>query len=217
VRRYLVTKKVQERDALMPCGTKHFPGYIHFCCISLKVYCFYCRTACKAHVTVYSRRADTAFTTTGFFNWKNATSKFKEHEQCLAHRDSVIAYEASKQAPITAHLSRELNNIQFQSRKSLLNQFISRCYLLRQGLAVQNDHSGGSNLSAMLNLALNESSWVKDGKYESPQVVNEIIGIMGQKVLQSLIAEIQCQRYFSLITDETRDISNRQQLFVCIR
>lgn len=108
---------------------KTFP-WLHLCCTSLKVYCFYCRTACKAHVAVMSTRADAAFTTCGFSNWKNAISKFKEHEQCLAHRDSVIAYEASKQAPINAQLTRELNNIQCQRRKSLLNQIISLRYLL---------------------------------------------------------------------------------------
>ena len=58
----------------------------------------------------------------------------------------------------------------------------------------------------MLEQVLNERMWVKEGKY---QIVNEIIGIVGRKVLRSLISDIQCQKFFDLMADVTQDISKR--------
>ena len=112
-----------------------------------------------------SSRADAAFTTIGFSNWKNA------------------------------QLQREHDKKQGQRRKSLLHQITCICYLLRQGLAIRNDHAGGPNLVVMLEQVLNERLWVKEGKYQSPEIVNEIIGIMDRKVLRSLISDIQCQKF----------------------
>ena len=51
-------------------------------------------------------------------------------------------------------------------------------YLLRQGIAIRNDHAGGSNLSIELEKVLGESAWVTEGKYQSPECVNEMIEIM---------------------------------------
>ena len=44
-----------------------------------------------------------------------------------------------------------------------------------------------------------------------------MIEIMAHKVLRSLLSEISCQSWFSLLADETRDISNREQLVLCVR
>ena len=195
---------------------KSFP-WLHFCHSSLKVYCFYCKAACKAHITVMSNRADPSFTISGFSNWKNALSKFRDHEYSLAHRDAVAAYLASKSSPVNIQLQRGLENDQLGHRKSLLNQITCLRYLLRQGLAVRNDHAGGSNLSVMLEQVLNEQEWLKEGRYQSPEIINEIIGIMGRNVLRSLLSDIQNQKFFSLMADETRDISNREQLVICLR
>ena len=51
-------------------------------------------------------------------------------------------------------------------------------------------------------------------KYQSPEIINEMIEIM---VLRSLLSEISCRSWFSLLSDETRDISNREQLVLCVR
>ena len=68
----------------------------------------------------------------------------------------------------------------------------------------------------MLDQVLEECAWVKESKYQSPLIVNELISIMAHKVLRSLLVMLpQC--WFSLLADETRDISNREQLVLCIR
>ena len=63
-------------------------------------------------------------------------------------------------------------------------------FLLHQGIAICNDHVGASNLSVMLEKVLDESAWVTEGKYQSPECVNEMIEIMAHKVLRSLINDV---------------------------
>ena len=133
---------------------------IHFRRSSLNIYCFYCRAASNVHCTIMSSRVDTAFTTFGFSNWKNAMSKFQEHKRSQARKDALTAYVASRSVPVSAQLQREHNKIQGQHRRSLLHQITCICYLLRQGVAVRNDHTGGSNLVVMLEQVLNERMWV---------------------------------------------------------
>ena len=56
-----------------------------------------------------------------------------------------------------------------------MKQLSALQYLLQQGLSIRNDHSGGSNLTVMLQNILDESSWVECKKYQSPEIVNEIV------------------------------------------
>ncbi len=47
--------------------------------------------------------------------------------------------------------------------------------------------------------------------------MNEQIKIIANKVLRSPLNGIQPQCLFSLLADETRDVSNREQLIICTR
>ena len=44
-----------------------------------------------------------------------------------------------------------------------------------------------------------------------------MIEIMAHRVLHSLLSEISSRSWFSLLADKTRDISNREQLVLCMR
>ena len=69
----------------------------------------------------------------------------------------------------------------------------------------------------MLETVLDEASWVGTKKYQSPDIVNEMIKLMGHKVLRSVIINIHHHKWFSILADETRDVSNREQLVVTMR
>ena len=45
-------------------------------------------------------------------------------------------------------------------------------------------------------------SRLKQREYISPEIVNEIITIMGQSVLRTILAETNASFWFSIITDE---------------
>ena len=207
---------VQKRHFL-PSWYKSF-SWVHFCTKSLKVYCFYCMQGYKSGVTHLSAKAEPTFTLTGFSNWKKATTRFKEHECSQAHRNALAAnISSSRSTPINEMLIRQVEDAKTTRRKSLINQLSALRYLLRQGIAIRNDHTGGSNLTVMLQKVLDEASWVETHKYLSPEIINEMIELMAHKALRSLISNLVSQRWFSLLADETRDVSNREQVVVTLR
>ena len=186
---------------------KSFP-WIHFCSESLRVYCYYCQQTFRLKVSVISSKTEPAFISTGFCNWKKATILFREHEQSQTHRDAIAAHMSAKSTPVNAMLQSEVDNIRSRRRNSLMKQLSALRYLLQQGLSIRNDHSGGSNLTVMLQDVLDESSWVECKKYQSPEIVNEIVQLLAHKVLRSLISDLLSQTWFALLADEILTVNN---------
>ena len=196
----------------LPSWYKTYP-WLHFCCTTLKVYCHYCMMATELNVRI--SKADPALSTNGFCNWKKAVLKFKEHECSLVHQHAVVI-RVSHQRPINQQLQKQLTKVQQNRRCSLVKQISALRYVLRQGLAIRNDHAGGSNLTVLLQMVLDEDRWVQESRYQSPEIVNELIEIMANDVLRSMLASMFRQHWFALLADETRDISNRKQLVLFI-
>ncbi|CAG2184616.1 unnamed protein product [Mytilus edulis] len=97
-------------------------------------------------------------------------------------------------------------------------------FLARQGLPIRGaDNDKDSNFYQLNNLRCQEDpkfkEWLqrKTDRYTSPEIQNEIISIMSDQVVRSLATEIRQSNFFAILADETTDISNRQQLVVCLR
>ena len=63
------------------------------------------------------------------------------------------------------------------------------------------------------------SEWLhkKGGdKYASPEIQNEILGLMSHAILRKIIVELQQTDYFAIILDECVHSSNKEQLTLCI-
>ena len=56
----------------------------------------------------------------------------------------------------------------------------------------------------------------KTYKYTSPIIQNEMLKIMGLRVLRDMADSLQKAKYFSLMADEVTDTSNREQVAICI-
>jgi hypothetical protein len=101
-----------------------------------------------------------------------------------------------------------------------LKQLSSLKYLVRQGLAIRGHESMESNLIQMLKTRAEDvpelNQWIEDRRYISPDIVNELIEMMGNAILRSILQDIKGNLgLFGLIADESRDISNKEQL-TCI-
>ena len=59
--------------------------------------------------------------------------------------------------------------------------------------------------------------WIDNGKYLSVDVINECVMLMGQHLLRKLLCDIHDAGIFAVLADETRDITNQEQLAICIR
>ena len=60
--------------------------------------------------------------------------------------------------------------------------------------------------------------WVENGRYLSHDIITELINLMGNAVLRSIVADLRKKsQLFSLIADESRDMSNKEQLTCVLR
>ena len=64
---------------------------------------------------------------------------------------------------------------------------------------------------------LDLKQWIKEKKYLSGDIINEIIRIMSNQLLRTLLSEIREAGMFSLIADEATDINNTEQLCISVR
>ena len=93
--------------------------------------------------------------------------------------------------------------------------------LLCQGMAIRGHKEEEGNLVQLMNLWSEDvpglKRWLEKHQYMSHQVVNEMITLMGNTVLHKLLSNIREACWFTIIADETGDISNHEQLAIAIR
>ena len=103
----------------------------------------------------------------------------------------------------------------------LLKQLSSLRMLLRQGLTIRGHDKFDGNLEQLLQLGSEDDKdlkiWLKNSEYLSHYIVNECISLLGNTLLRELLCSIRETSIFSIMADETSDISTQEQLSICIR
>ena len=87
----------------------------------------------------------------------------------------------------------------------------------QQGLPIC-DHDSAvkdGNFSQLTTLL--DSMWASKDNYQSPEILNEPIEDMALIVLREVAEQNTGRKYYSILSDETRDIANREQLVVCLQ
>lgn len=56
-----------------------------------------------------------------------------------------------------------------------------------------------------------------NAKYLSPDIQNELIELAGEEVLSSILSNARNAKWFSITADECADVSNIEQMAICIR
>ena len=207
---------------------KWFSDYkwLTYCTTRNSLFCLYCRRKNISGGFSFGTKFKDAFVMSGFTNWKKGPQRFKEHEKSQAHKEAIFTHEMSSRPTITSMVNSAVKKDQESRRKMLLKQLSSLKYLLRQGLAIRG-HSNNKegNLDQLLQLRKEDISeldgYLKANKYLSPEIINEQIQLMANRLLRSLLDDIKAnhcgQTLFAIIADETRDISGIEQLSISIR
>ena len=167
-----------------------------------------------------TKKVEDAFIVNGFNNWKRAREIFGHHHLGEFHTEVQII--RNLQAPsVAAQLVVQAQSAQFENRLMLLRQLSSLKFLLRQGMAVRGHKEEEENLVQLIDLRSEDvpalKRWLEKHQYMSHQVVNEMITLMGNTVLHKLLSNICEACWFTIIADETGDISNHEQLAIAIR
>ena len=197
---------------------KKYP-WISVCTTSYKIFCHVCRSAKYEGLLVFSKRQLNCFVEDGFSNWKNALAKLDEHGKCDMHREAVMKLAAKASS---THIGAQLNaqhSLDQKHHQYMLAKLLSSIrFLARQGLPLRGHHEGNSNLHRLLLLRAEDcsqlNSWVLQKEYTSPDIINEIIAIMGNTVLREILQLIRTSMWFSIIVD---DVSRNEQMSLSIR
>ncbi|XP_042208920.1 zinc finger MYM-type protein 1-like isoform X2 [Homarus americanus] len=205
--------------------------WIHYDEAGDKAFCFVCIKACTQNLI--STTIEPAFVLRGFANWNNATGTkkgFQAHERSDCHKEGV---ERCLYLPSTLQEKQNAINIKKKlinkkktvvNRKKFLKILSNLRFLARQGLGIQGEKDKtNSNFIQLCHLRGKSDpqlmTWVMkyQNKYTGSEMLNEILQVMGMKVLKHIAVSLQDTEFFSILADRITDHSNKEHLVVCVR
>ena len=148
-------------------------------------YCHTCVKALQETKIKPNGNIELAFTSKGFYNWKDAKVAFRNHEDSAVHRKSVeMLYTLPRTTKdIGETLSESYANEKKKNREYLLKILQNVRFLARQLLAIRDDGSEeNSNFVQLLRLrAEDDDAFVKEiinkktDEYTSADIQNEML------------------------------------------
>lgn len=234
-------------DAYPPSGSKKHPRrfqshwfksfpWLEYSPTKDAAFCFPCFLFSKKPV---GKKGSTAFTITGFRNWKKvhdgSACAFLTHmgsDSSSAHRYSVQCYDNLKNQPchIEHAVERQSDEDIRKNRLRLRTSIDAIRWLAFQACAMRgHDESADSinqgNFREMVKLLASYNEEVKavvldnapqNAKYISGQIQKEILDLMACNVQKAIRNEIGDSR-FCIIVDESRDESRKEQMALVVR
>ena len=201
--------------------------WLHYDVAEDVVFCHTCVQASKKGCEWLSTGnvKDSTFVYGGFSNWKDATSSFPAHEQSQVHKKAVEAIvKRQDYGDVGNLLSSKHEEETRKNRQCLMKIGENIRFLARQGLALRGDgDEHDSNFIQLLHLRAIDYpgllTWMekKIEKYTSPEIQNELIQVMAHTVLRGIATDIRSATFFTLMADEVTDVSNKEQVAVCLR
>ena len=149
------------------------------------------------------------------------------NNQSACHRAAFdIISKTSK--PVNEMLCTSLAKLKADNREAMLTIISTIRFLARQGLPLRDSYvsSDGcemnSNFIQLLHLRKEDvpvlNTWLQklQDRFTSPSIQNELLEIMANMILRKVTRSLS-GNLFSIIGDETSDISNTEQLVFCLR
>ena len=122
---------------------------------------------------------------------------------------------------VASQLSRQQERDHRHRQEMLIKVMESVKFLVRQGLPIRGHTDDESNLLQLLKCRTTDveglEAWISSGKYLSNEVTNEIVELMAHHLLRNLLGAIRIAKYFSIIADETQDVSGLEQFAISLR
>ena len=157
------------------------------------------------------------------------------HDKCSAHKESVLSW---KQFTVNTRKETTKDRRLDSSRKNLIEtnrhyirtvaEVLLKC--CQQDMALRGHREDDisfnrGNFREWLDVVANHDDVIKNklqsgphnAIYTSPDIQNTVINIMGDIVRSSICLAVQQSEMFSLLVDETRDISKVEQMSIVLR
>ncbi|KAE9539861.1 hypothetical protein AGLY_005113 [Aphis glycines] len=191
-------------------------------------YCFYCRA-------FPSKTSDSTFISDGFRQWSKASFKFfPQHENSMAHKDASAKLAGYK---TTANYGSVASKVHVHHKQTDAdNREYFKCLLdtlllcARQGLAIRGhkedkESSNKGNFQELLTLRAKDNDILKRYYIEKEKTFRYVRGdysnifleYMADSVLKNIIDDVLLAGVYSIIVDETQDLSKHEQVSIVVR
>lgn len=194
------------------------------------VFCFFCRAF------DLSGRAEESFTINGFNKWSKASTCLPKHERSVPHKEAMVKLagfkHSSVEGSITTKIDKHHNMIVLKNISYLKDILETLLFCARQGIGIrghnEQDHSllnNRGNFIELLHLRAKDNDIIKQYfidkerrfRYIHPEFQNIFLSLMAKNVQHSLISNIKEAGIYSILVDETQDISRHEQVSICVR
>ncbi|XP_065645304.1 zinc finger MYM-type protein 5-like [Hydra vulgaris] len=168
---------------------------------------------------------------TGLKDWKNLSTRVSSHTSSQAHVNACAVYELWKTNQTVDETQEEQLRYKASFWKMALERLIWITLIVaKNSLAFRGHREGftgdynGNFLSQVELLAhyddvMKQIISMPSGSitYLSPDIQNELITILGVRLLEELTAKINTLPFYSLMLDTTQDTTKKDQLSIVIR
>jgi hypothetical protein len=179
---------------------------------------------------------ETVFTTGGYFNWKRATSNdkgFPLHQKSQNHMESMVRWQEFKkrkaenlsicQLMSDAHKKLVAENMHYVKTLTQVLRYTCTQKIAQRGHREHLDSSNKGNFLELMHLLAEKDPVVKEklskqqAKYTSPKIQNELVNIMAAEIRREIVQQLRQHGRFAIMVDESRDLSRKEQLSLCVR
>lgn len=187
-------------------------------------FCFYCYLFKQPRAENYGVDA---FTVVGFRGWKDGRELIEAHSNGIDHNKSRRSYEDYKnQRQSVSHVMNRGSNIKHEEYKGRLTIVLGVIrYLLLQGLAFRGHDESSNSRNKGNFLELIEWYKKKDEKaaillshnqMTSPEILKDFCRVCAELTTKAILSDIG-DKHFSILIDEARDASIKEQMAVVLR
>jgi hypothetical protein len=180
---------------------------------------------------------------THFDNWKDAVEEFDRHanteyhKTCVLKADNLMAVSSKKQDSVDMQVITGLKSQIAENRRRLTPIIETIIFCGRQGLALRGHRDSGpltleeplnndGNFRALLRFKVHSGDQelanhlkmaAENATYLSPSTQNEIVAACNGLILAKLVERVNSAKGFTVLADETTDISGTEQFSLCAR
>ncbi|CAH0558722.1 unnamed protein product [Brassicogethes aeneus] len=172
-----------------------------------------------------------AFVIRPFIKYKDFHMHSKNHSSSAWHKDSAIRAKnfidvLSNKKPDILSLIDEGRKIFWKIGKKILPIIKTIVFCGTHDMPLRESNKNSGNFTDLLKFRIDAGdntleshlcNAAGNSKYTSHRIQNEIISLSGQKILTNIVEEANSYKYFSVMADETADISGHEQLSIGIR
>ena len=167
---------------------------------------------------------ESTYISSGYTNWKDATAKFAAHDGSNCHKEAVLKMVtlSATTHDIAESLSAQVAVERLERCQCFLKLLSNIRFLARQALPLRGDRDESDSKYIQLFKLRGEDDarvfdWLrkKTDKYTSADMQNEMLKVMAMQVLREVVSALQNAVYYTVMVDETTDVSNREQVVLC--